>query len=127
MESLLPRGGWIMKLRKALMAVFLVLLPVTLQATDQASWYGEQHPGVCEWPMANCFNPDQLTAASWLYPLGSRVMVTHASRSVVVEITDRGPAKRLVNEGRKIDLSRAAFAKLAPTDAGLIEVVLRKE
>jgi rare lipoprotein A len=43
-----------------------------------------------------------------------------------VEITDRGPAKRLLNEGRKIDLSRAAFAKLADPDLGLIAVTVRK-
>jgi rare lipoprotein A len=58
--------------------------------------------------------------------LGTRVVVTHADRSVVVEITDRGPAKRLVKEGRKIDLSRAAFAKLADPDLGLIEVIIEK-
>jgi rare lipoprotein A len=45
---------------------------------------------------------------------------------VVVEITDRGPAKRLLNEGRKIDLSRSAFAKLADPDLGLIDVTARK-
>jgi rare lipoprotein A (peptidoglycan hydrolase) len=48
------------------------------------------------------FNPDKLTAASWFYALGTRVVVTHAERSVVVEITDRGPAHPLFNEGRKI-------------------------
>lgn len=94
-------------------------------AADKASWYGEEHRGL---PMANGkpFNPDKLTAASWFYPLGTRVVVTHADRSVVVEITDRGPAKRLVKEGRKIDLSRAAFAKLADPDLGLIEVTVEK-
>jgi len=94
-------------------------------AADKASWYGEEHRGL---PMANGkpFNPDRLTAASWFYPLGTRVVVTHADRSVVVEITDRGPAKRLVKEGRKIDLSRAAFAKLADPDLGLIEVIIEK-
>jgi len=57
------------------------------------------------------FNPDRLTAASWFFDFGTKVIVTHANRSVVVEITDRGPTKRLVNEGRKIDLSRAAFCE----------------
>jgi rare lipoprotein A (peptidoglycan hydrolase) len=32
----------------------------------------------------------------------------------------------LVDEGRKIDLSRAAFAKLAEPDLGLIAVTVRK-
>ena len=72
------------------------------------------------------FNPDKLTGASWFFDFGTKVVVTHRNRSVVVEITDRGPAKRLVNEGRKIDLSRAAFAKLANPDLGLIDVTVKK-
>ena len=78
--------------------------------------------------MANChpFNPDKLTAASWFYDLGTKVVVTRANRSVVVEITDRGPAKRLVKAGRKIDLSRAAFVKLGNPTAGLIDVTITK-
>ena len=73
------------------------------------------------------FNPDKLTAASWFFDFGTKVVVTHKNRSVVVEITDRGPKKHLVNEGRKIDLSRAAFAKLADLDLGLITVTVRKQ
>jgi len=72
------------------------------------------------------FNPDTLTAASWFYAFGTKVVVTHNHRSIVVEITDRGPAKRLVNAGRKIDLSRAAFARLANPDLGLISVTITR-
>ena len=72
------------------------------------------------------FNPDKLTTASWFFDFGTKVVVTHANRSVVVEITDRGPTTRLLNEGRKIDLSRAAFAKLASPDLGLIDVTVKK-
>jgi rare lipoprotein A len=88
-----------------------------------ASWYGEAHRGRL---MANGrpFDPDQLTAASWAYPLGTRVRVSHLDRAVEVTITDRGPAPRLVREGRVIDLSRAAFAELADSDVGLIEVTV---
>ena len=107
------------------LAALLILLCLTCQAADRASWYGEKHRGL---PMANGqrFNPDMLTAASWFFDFGTKVVVTHANRSVVVEIADRGPANRLVNEGRKIDLSRAAFAKLADLDLGLIAVTVRK-
>jgi rare lipoprotein A len=100
-------------------------LPV---AKGMASWYGEAHRGKL---MANGkkFNPDKLTAASWFYPLGTRVKVTvnspnFESRSVLVTITDRGPAKRLVRNGRVIDLGRGAFEKLAPPDLGLVAVVV---
>jgi peptidoglycan lytic transglycosylase len=108
------------------LAVLLLLWCLTCNAADQASWYGEDHRGL---PMANGkpFNPDKLTAASWFYDLGTRVVVTHAGRSVVVEITDRGPARRLVKDGRKIDLTHAAFAKLANPDRGLIAVSIKKK
>jgi rare lipoprotein A len=94
-----------------------------------ASWYGEHNRGRA---MANGrkFDPDKLTAASWFYPLGTRVRVTVSSpdfeaRSVMVTITDRGPARRLVQQGRVIDLGRAAFQKLAEPDLGLVEVVVQ--
>lgn len=93
-----------------------------------ASWYGEEHRGKL---MANGqkFDPDKLTAASWFYPLGTRVRVTVSSphfesRSVMVTVTDRGPAKRLVQQGRVIDLGQAAFKKIAQPDLGLVEVVV---
>ena len=107
------------------LAALLILSCLTCDAADRASWYGEKHRGR---PMANGqrFNPDKLTGASWFFDFGTKVVVTHANRSVVVEITDRGPAKRLVNDGRKIDLSRAAFAKLAHPDLGLIAVTIKK-
>ena len=108
------------------LAAFLMLSCLTCQGADRASWYGEKQRGL---PMANGqrFNPDKLTGASWLFDFGSKVVVTHANRSVIVEITDRGPTKRLVHEGRKIDLSRAAFAKLADPDLGLIDVTIRRQ
>ena len=107
------------------LAALFILCCLTCNAVDQASWYGEDHRGLL---MANGkpFNPDKLTAASWFYALGTRVVVTHAGRSVVVEVTDRGPAHHLVNKGRKIDLSHAAFARLANPGRGLIDVTLRK-
>ena len=94
-----------------------------------ASWYGETHRGRL---MANGkpFNPDKLTAASWFYPLGTRVRVTVSDRlmprkSVLVTITDRGPALVLVRGGRVIDLGHAAFKKIAPPDLGLIRVTVQ--
>ena len=101
-----------------------------------ASWYGEDHRGRL---MANGqrFDPDKLTAASWFYPLGTRVLVTlktdpkvlnpQPARSVLVTSTDRGPHGRLVRDGRIIDLSHAVFRQLADPDLGLIEVVVRPE
>jgi rare lipoprotein A len=97
-------------------------------ATGMASWYGEDHRGRL---MANGrkFNPDKLTAASWFYPLGTKVRVTLNSnsqnpRSVLVTITDRGPAKELVRDGRIIDLTHAAFKRLGRPAIGLVAVTV---
>jgi rare lipoprotein A len=88
-----------------------------------ASWYGESHRGRL---MANGerFDPSKMTAASWSYPLGVRVRVSlkDPARSVVVTITDRGPARSLVREGRIIDLAQAAFEHLARSSLGLVAV-----
>ena len=94
--------------------------------TGVASWYGEEHRGKL---MANGhkFDPDKLTAASWFYPLGTRLRVitrTHPQRSVVVTVTDRGPAHRYVRKGRIIDLAHAAFKRLAAPDRGLVPVMV---
>jgi rare lipoprotein A (peptidoglycan hydrolase) len=112
--------------------VFLLLINSTLAdvtpATGTASWYGEDHRGRL---MANGkkFNPDKLTAASWFYPLGTKVRVTlnssnHNTRSVLVTITDRGPAKELVRDGRIIDLTHAAFKRLGHPKVGLVPVTV---
>jgi len=94
----------------------------------KASWYGEEHRGKL---MANGkrFNPDKCTAASWFYPLGTRVRVTlnvpaQPPRSVLVTITDRGPAHQFVRGGRIIDLAHAAFRQIAHPSLGLAPVTL---
>lgn len=115
-------------------AAALLIVPQSPAAPPQpvtqrlASWYGEEHRGRL---MANGkrFNPDKLTAASWFYPLGTKVRVTvndasQHPRSVLVKITDRGPAKDLVREGRVIDLALGAFRQLAHPSIGLIEVTV---
>lgn len=99
------------------------------ESVGLASWYGEEHRGKL---MANGkrFDPDKFTAASWYYPLGTRVRVTLSSRaaqprSVLVTITDRGPALEYVRDGRIIDLSRAPFKRLAPPHLGLVAVAVQ--
>jgi rare lipoprotein A len=102
--------------------------PAQPPVSGLAAWYGEEHRGKL---MANGkpFDPDQMTAASWFFPLGTKVRVTLDSsgeprRSVVVTITDRGPSHKLVREGRVIDLSRAAFEKLASPERGLFPAII---
>ena len=87
-----------------------------------ASWYGGQHQGR---KMANGqkFDLHQLTAASWYFPLGTKVRVVNLenSKSELVTITDRGPNLRL---DRIIDLSEAAAGKLGYIRQGLTSVFL---
>jgi rare lipoprotein A len=123
-------------MKSVLVLLLLSMVSSTWAGTHPtvASWYGEDHRGKL---MANGkpFDPDKLTAASWFYPLGTKVRVTLKSPadvnspppSVLVTITDRGPARRLVRQGRKIDLAEAAFKQLAHTDLGLVEVTIARE
>lgn len=93
-------------------------------ALGTASWYGPECHGK---RMANgqYFNMHKLTCASWNYEFGTKLRVTNMDtcKSVIVEVTDRGPNKRL---GRIIDLSRAAFQSIADLKVGLIQVKVEK-
>jgi rare lipoprotein A len=66
------------------------------------------------------FNPNALTAAHKTLPFNTQVRVTNQAngKSVVVRINDRGPYV----SGRCLDLSRAAFAAIANTSAGVANV-----
>src|SRR6202040_1180388 len=87
-----------------------------------ASWYGGKHQGR---KMANGqrFDRHKLTAASWYFPLGTKIRVVNVENgeSVVVTITDRGPNLRL---HRIIDLSQAAAERLDYVGQGLTPVFL---
>ena len=64
------------------------------------------------------FNTYALTAAHPSLPMGTRLRVTRGGRSVIVRINDRGP----YYGGRQLDLSYAAFSRLAPPSRGEIQV-----
>lgn len=100
------------------------LFPALVLAKDcgKASFYADAHHGRT---MANGqpFNMHALTAASNTLPLGSRARVTAGKRSVLVTITDTGGFGKY---GRIIDLSKAAFAKLAPTRQGIVHVCVAR-
>ena len=109
---------------KTAAAIVGLCLTITTTHGATASWYGAECAGL---PTASGqpFNPDGFTAASWFYPLGTKLTVTSGSKTVTVTVNDRGPAKRLVATGRTIDLSRAAFAKLADLRLGLVQVTIQ--
>ena len=87
-----------------------------------ASYYGERFNGR-RTASGKIFNMNKLTAAHKKLPFGTIVKVTNIKngKSVVVEITDRGPFVR----GREIDLSKKAFYTISSTSAaGYINATL---
>jgi hypothetical protein len=95
-----------------------------------ASWYSvasclrEGTSGI----MANGrrLNDAAYVCASWDHPFGTRLLVTNIAnnRSVVVVVSDRGPAKKLYRKGRVIDLSKGAFAEIANLKQGVIKITV---
>lgn len=77
----------------------------------RASWYTGGY-GACGHALRGYY------AASRTLPCGTRVLVSYGSNSVVVTIEDRGPQ----STARDLDLSKSAFAALAPTSKGVIWV-----
>lgn len=61
------------------------------------------------------FNQSAMTCAHRSLPFGTRLRVTHGSRSVVVTVNDRGPFVR----GRVLDLSTGAARAIGLTAAGV--------
>jgi len=86
-----------------------------------ASWYGMKFHGK---PTSNgeIFDVFKLTAAHKSLPIPCFARITNLenNRSVIVRINDRGPFV----EGRILDLSWAAAAKLGFVEQGLAEVEL---
>lgn len=91
------------------------------QQVTHASWYGREFAGR-RTAMGRRFNPNELTAAHRSLELGTWVRVTELSsgRSVVVQITDRGPYKYR----RGIDLSYEAARRLGMVSRGVARVLI---
>lgn len=102
------------------LATLIVLLAALSARAEVASFYGEEHRGKLQ-ANGKPFNPDALTCACWGYPFGTRLRVSYRGRQVIAVVSDRGPSRRL---HRDLDLSKAAFAQLAPLKLGLIKVAV---
>jgi rare lipoprotein A len=87
-----------------------------------ASWYGDYHHGL-ETATGERFDQWALTAAHRTLPFGSHVEVTNVAngRHVRVRVNDRGPHV----DGRVVDLSRAAAARIGAVGAGIVRVRVR--
>lgn len=121
---------WAHCVQLGLVALFLFTSPLLAAETGTASFYDTEACHVnptkgC--PTASGRSLYELKrkridfCASWHYPFGTRLRVTNAqnSKSVLVVVLDRGPAKRL---GRVCDLCTSAFKKIGDTKQGLIKI-----
>jgi rare lipoprotein A len=124
---------WYKQVWKSIFPVILVVLMAGSAQAYTASWYGVTGDHCDPWKhvrtaSGELFNENALTAASWKWPLGSYIRVTNLATmaSVVVKITDRGPARHLYRKGRIVDLTRGAFARIADLRDGVIKVEVKK-
>ena len=101
------------KLLALLLGVSLLTPELALAGQTTATWYGNGFHGR---RMANGkrFNQNAMTAAHPSLRLGSRIRVQYRGRSVMVRVTDRCRCS--------LDLSKAAFRRLAPLSKGRIKV-----
>jgi rare lipoprotein A len=111
-----------------LLSIVLILVSNQAEAYEtktsyytEASCREEGTSGICA--DGSRLRDNQFTCASWGYPFGTILKVTNERGvSVEVRVTDRGPGHKALKRGVTIDLSRAAFERLAPLRKGVINV-----
>ena len=88
-----------------------------------ASYYGKQFH-LKRTASGEIFDMYKMTTASNTHKMGTKLRVTNkeTGKSVVVKVTDRGGFSKY---GRTLDLSRAAFAKIADIKQGLVKVDIK--
>ena len=86
-----------------------------------SSYYGKKFAGK-KTASGDVFNPNEMTAAHRTYKFGTKLKVTNPlnNKSVIVTVNDRGPFIK----GRELDLSRAAFEKIADIRKGVLKVTV---
>lgn len=94
----------------------------TYPSVGMASWYSPRRTASGEG-----MDKDRQTCAMRKKGYGSSYEVCNVNngRCIVVRHNDFGPSKRHFREGRIIDLSLEAFAKIADQKEGLIKVTIQ--
>lgn len=100
-----------------------LLLSFSGHNINEASYYHDKYNGR-QAADGSIFRQDRMTAASNKHPLGTTVRVTNTAndKSVDVKVTDRLNKKY----SHRIDLSKAAFKRIAPLSKGVVEVKIEK-
>ena len=97
----------------------IAMLLSTPAIANYATWYGNQFHGRLT-ASGERFNQHAMTCASNQHQLGTQLKVTNTAngKSVVCRVNDRGR----LGKGVVVDLSKGAFAKIAPLSQGKIKV-----
>ncbi len=97
----------------------------TYKKSAHASYYADKFNGK-KTSSGTKFNNNKYTAAHRKLPFGTKLKITNEAngKSVVIEVTDRGPFSR----GREIDLTKKAFKEIvANQNTGVMTVTIEVE
>ena len=112
-----------------LFAVISAVISVSLLSADETVYESYYSYECADNPMANgkFFDPEKMTCASWFYDFGTILVIKSLDTGLTTEavVTDRGPNKRFVREGRIIDLSKRAFQDICKLEKGLTKVIIK--
>lgn len=102
--------------------VLFTLLLATPAIANYATWYGNQFHGRLT-ARGERFNQHAMTCASNKHKFGTQLRVTNTAngKSVVCRVNDRGK----LGKGVVVDLSKGAFAKIAPLSQGKVKVKVK--
>lgn len=100
----------------------IALLLSTPAIANYATWYGNHFHGRLT-ASGERFNQYAMTCASNKHKFGTYLTIANAKtgKSVVCRVNDRGR----LGKGVVVDLSKGAFAKIAPLSQGKIKVTIK--
>lgn len=110
---------------KLLTMVATVAVMLFQTSTYNVSWYGGKHQGR-KTANGEIFDKGKFTCAAVAkYRFGEKLKVTNKSngKSVIVKVNDRGGFAKY---GRELDLSEAAFKKIASVNQGVAKVSVER-
>lgn len=109
-------------LKNILTVLMVLLFSLTFaQRTGTASFYHDKYDGR-KAANGSIFRQSGLTCASNAYKFGTKLRVTNkeSGKSVIVTVTDRMGAPRIV------DLSKRAFSQISSLKRGLVTVLVEE-
>ncbi len=109
---------------KILLTGLILSILSTSSYADLVSYYGRGFHGK-KTASGEVFNQNAMTAASNSHKMGTKLKVTNVvtGKSVIVKINDTGGFAKY---GRRLDLSKGAFARIAPLSQGICKVKIER-